>query len=230
MDLANHEIRVKDDEPFKERFQRILPVMVDEVCAHMKEMLEVGAIFPSQSPWHNRVVLVYKKDGGLLFCTDFHKLNARSKKDSYMLPQIQKAIESLVGGECFSCLDLKAGFWQIGMDEDLKQYTTFTLGNLGLFEYECMPFRLCNAPVTLQKLMQNCLGELNLTYCLMYLDDVIVFSKMEEEHLKCLCIVFDHFWEHNLRLKPLSVNSSRIRLTIWPIMSLRRACGPPKRI
>ena len=176
--------------------------MVDEVCAHVKEMLEVGAICPSQRPWYNAVVLVHKKDRGLCFCIVFHTLNARTKKDSYPLPQIQEAIESLVGTGYFSCLDLKAGFWQIAMDEASKQYTTFTMGNLGFFEYECMPFELCNAPATFQRLMENCLGELNLTYCLIYLDDVNIFLKMEEEHLQCLHIVFDHFREHNLKLKP----------------------------
>ena len=89
--------------------------MLDEVHAHVKEMLEAGTICPSQSPWCNAVVLVHKKDGGLHFCIDFHKLNARTKKDSYPLPQIQEAIESLVGAGCFSCLDLKVGFWQIDM-------------------------------------------------------------------------------------------------------------------
>ena len=176
------------------------PPMVDEVHEHMKEMLEVGAINPSPSPWCNTVVLVCKKEWGLCFCIDFHKLNARTKKDSYPLSQIQEAIESLVGAGYFSCLGLKVGFWQITMDEVSKQYTAFTMGNLGFFECKCMPFRMCNAPATFQRLMQNCLGELNLTYCLIYLDDVIVFSKMEEEHLKNLHIVFDHFWEHNLRL------------------------------
>ena len=112
-----HEIRVVDDEPFKEQFLRIPPPMVDEVQTHMKEMLEVGAICPSQSPWCNRVMLVCKKDRGLHFCINFHKLNARTKKDSYLLPQIQEAIESLVAVGYFSCLDLKAGFWQITMDE-----------------------------------------------------------------------------------------------------------------
>ena len=70
--------------------------MVDEVHAHVKEMLEVGAIHPSQSPWHNAVVLVCKKDGGLCSCIDFCKLNARTKKDSYPLPQIKEAMESLL--------------------------------------------------------------------------------------------------------------------------------------
>ena len=146
--------------------------MVDEVHTHMKEML-VGAICPRQSPWCSVVVLVHKKDGGLCFCIDFHKLNARTKKDSYPLPQIQDTIESLVGAGCFSCLDLKVGFWQITMDEASKQYTTFTVGTLEFFECKHMPFGMCNAPTTFQRLMQDCLGELNLTYCLIYLDDVI---------------------------------------------------------
>ena len=87
----------------------------------MKELLEVGAIHPSQCPRCNVVILVCKKDGGLHFYIDFHKLNARTKKDSHPLSWIQEAIESLVGVGYFSCLDLKAGFWQIVMDEASKQ-------------------------------------------------------------------------------------------------------------
>ena len=95
--LAKLEIRVVDNKPFKEWFWRITPPMVDEVQTHIKEMLEVGAIHPSQSPWCNAVILVHKKDGGLHFCIDFCKLNSRTKKDSHMLPWIQEAFESLVG-------------------------------------------------------------------------------------------------------------------------------------
>ena len=84
--------------------------MVEEVRAHVKEMLEAGAIHASQSPWCNAIVLIRKKDGGLHFCIDLCKLNTRTKKDSYPLPHIQETIESLVGAEYFSCLDLKAGF------------------------------------------------------------------------------------------------------------------------
>ena len=88
------------------------------------------------------------------------------------------------------------------MDIESKQYTAFTLGSMGLYECESMPFRLCNAPPTFQRLMQNCLGELNLTYCLIYLDDVIVFSEMPEEHLQRMHVVFDHLQEHGIKLKP----------------------------
>ena len=154
-------------------------------------MLECGAIQPSQSAWCNAVVLVRKKDGGLQFCIDFHHLNACMKKDSYPLPRIQEALESLVGAGHFSCLDLKSGFWQIKMEEASKQYTTFTVGNLGVFKCNCMPSGLCNALATFQGLMQNCLGELKLIYCLIYLDDIIVFSWTTEEHLHWLCVVFN---------------------------------------
>ena len=91
-------------------------------------------------PWCNAIVLVSKKDRGLQFCIDFCHLNACMKKDSYPLPRIQRALESLVGAGHFLCLDLKLGFWQIKMEEASKQYTTFTVGNLGLFECNCMPF------------------------------------------------------------------------------------------
>ena len=119
--------------------------MVEEVRNHLREMLESGAIRPSQSTWCNAMVLVRKRDGGLCFCIDFHHLNAHMKKDSYPLPRIQE-----VGTGHFSCLDLKSRFWQIRMDEASKQYTTFTLGNLGFFECSRMPFGLCNALATFQ--------------------------------------------------------------------------------
>ena len=96
--------------------------MVEEVQNHLWEMLESGAIQPSQSAWCNVVVLVRKKDDGLQFFIDFHHLNTCTKKDSYPLPRIQEALESLVGAGHFSCLDLKLGFWQIKMEEASRQY------------------------------------------------------------------------------------------------------------
>ena len=111
-------------------------------------------------------------------------------------------MESMVGTQFFSTMDLKSGFWQVKMAKDSQQYTTFTVGSMGVYEFLRMPYRLCNALVTFQRLMQNCLGELNLTYALIYLDDVIVFSRTEEEHLHCLRVVFTQFLEHGLKLKP----------------------------
>ena len=157
--VTKHKIVLKDPDtsPFKEHFHRIPPPQVDEVREHLKLMLDAGVVRPSNSPWCNAVVLVRKKDGSLRFCIDFRRLNALTVKDSHPLPHICETLESLAGAAHYSTFDLNSGFWQVPM--------------------------VCNTPPTFQKLMQNCLGELNLTYCLIYLDDVIVFSEMPEEHL-----------------------------------------------
>ena len=146
-------------------------------------MLDSGAICPSKSAWCCVVVLVQKKGGGLCFCIDFCHLNTHMKKHSYPLLRIQETLESLVGAGDFSCLDLKSGFWHIQMDESSKQYTAFTLGNYTQL------------------------------YSLIYLDNIVVFSQTTEEHLHYLCIVFDQFREHNLKLKPLECSIFREEIT-----------------
>ena len=199
---TKHKIILKDlDTPaFKERFHRIPPPQLDEVREHLKLMLDARVVRPSNSPWCNAVVLVRKKERSLRFCIDFRRLNALTIKDSHPLPCICETLESLAGAAHYSTFDLNSGFWQVPMDEESKQYTAFTLGSMGLYECESMPFGLCNAPPTFQRLMQNCLGELNLTYCLIYLDDV--FSKTPEEHLHRFRVVFDRLQDHGLKLKP----------------------------
>ena len=201
---TKHKIVLKglDTLPFKERFCRIPPPQLDEVGEHLKLMLDTGVIWPSNSPWCNAVVLVRKKDGSLHFCIDFRKLNSLTVKNSHPLPHICETLESLAGAAHYLTFDMNSGFWQVPMDEESKQYTAFTLGSMGLYECESMPFGLYNAPPTFQRLMQNCLGELNLTYCLIYMDDVIVFSDTPEEHLRRMCVVFNRLCEHGLKLKP----------------------------
>ena len=201
---TKHKIILKDPDtpPFKEHFCRIPPPQFDEVREHLKLMLDAGVIWPSNSPWCNAVVLVRKKDGSLRFCIDFRKLNSLTVKDSHPLPHICETLESLAGAAHFPTFNMNSAFWEVPMDEESKQYTAFTLGSMGLYECESMPFGLYNAPPTFQRLMQNCLGELNLTYCLIYLDDVMVFCDMPEEHLRRMRVVFDCLREHGLKLKP----------------------------
>ena len=190
---AKHKIVLNDPDtpPFKERFRRIPPLQLDEVRAHLKMMLDAGVIQLSNSPWCIAVVLVRKKDGSLRFCINFRRLNSLTVKDSHPLPHICETLESLAGMAHYTTIDMNSGFWQVPMDEESKQYTAFTLGSMGLYECESMPFGLCNTPPTFQRLMLNCLGELNLTYCLIYLHDIIIFSRTEEEHLEWMRVVFD---------------------------------------
>ena len=201
-DTAEHVIELLDTEPFKEQFRCIAPPLEEEVQEHIQEMLDGGTICPSQSPWCNAVVLVCKKDGGLRSCIDFCRLNSQTKKDAYPLLRMQETMESMVGAQFFSTMDLKSGFWQVKMAKDSQQYTAFMVGSMGVYEFLRMPYGLCNAPATFQRLIQNCLDELNLTYALIYLDNVIVFSQTEEEHLHRLRVVFTRFLEHGLKAKP----------------------------
>ena len=218
-----HEIRIENSEPFKEQFRCIPPPLLEEVWTSLWDMLEAGAIHPSQSPWCNVVVLVRKKDGTLCFCVDFRCLNARIKKDLYPLPCIQEVLESMVGSAHLSSMDFKSGFWQIKMAPESQQYIAFMVDNLRIYELTHMPFGLCNAPATFQHLMQNTLGELNLTYCVIYLDDVIIFGRTEEEHLEHLHVVFERFQEFNLKPKPSKCSFSHRRSSTWLTMSHNRA-------
>ena len=124
------------------------------------------------------------------------------RKKTYPLPQMQEMMESMVGARFFSTIDLKSRFWQVKMSEKSRQYTAFTVGSMGISEFLQMQYSLCNAPATFQQLMENCLGELHLTYALIYLDYIIVFPRTEEDHLTQLWVVFQCFLEHGLKLKP----------------------------
>ena len=99
-------------------------------------------------------------------------------------------------------MDLKSGFSQVKVSEDSRQYTAFTVGSMDVYKFLRMPYSLCNMLVMFQCLMQNCLGELNLSFAIVYLEDVIVYLEMLEDHLTWLQAVFDHFAHHRLKLKP----------------------------
>ena len=200
--MVKHEIKLNDYTPFKERYRRILPHQYKEVKKYLKEMLEIGAIRKSNSPWANAVVLVRKKDGSLRFCIDLCWLNSCTIKDAYSLPRIELTLVCLGGSIIFTSLDLKSGYWQVEMDEMSKQLTAFTVGPLGFYECERMPFGLTNAPATFHRLMESCLGDLHLNWCIIYLDDITVFSKTPKEHIERLRGVFTKLVAAGLKLKP----------------------------
>jgi len=201
-DIVKHKIVLNDETPFKQPYRRIPPAMYEEVRQHLKEMLAAGAIRESESPYSSNVVLVRKKDNSLRFCLDYRILNSKTRKDAYMLPRFDDTVDTLAGSKFFSKLDLRSGYWQVEMEEESKDKTAFSVGNLGFYECERLSFGLCNAPATFQRLMEKCMGELHLRECLIFIDDVLIFSKTFEEHIKRLEAVFGRLEQHNLKLKP----------------------------
>ena len=159
-------------------------------------------IRPSSSPWASPIVLVKKKDGSTRFCVDYRKVNKVTRKDAYPLPRVDDTLDTLAGAKWFSTLDLISGYWQVEMHPDDREKTAFCTLE-GLFEFNVMPFGLCNGPATFQRLMDMILAGLQWSRCLVYLDDIIIFGTTFEEHLSNLELVFDRLREAKLRLQPV---------------------------
>ena len=229
--LVKHVIKLDNPVPFKERYRRIPPHQFEEVRKHLKEMEDIGAIRRSNSAWASPVVLVKKKDGSLRFCIDLQKLNARTIKDAYSLPRIEESLDCLNGSQIFSSLDLKSGYWQVELEEESIPLTAFTVGPLGFYECVRMPFGLTNAPATFQRLMESCLGELHLSWCIIYLDDVILFSRTPEEHLDRLEGVLRKLRQAGLKLKPSKCEFFHDKITyLGHIVSKKGIEEDPKKI
>ena len=181
---VKHNIKLSDETTFKEPHRRIPPALFQEVREHLTEMIEAGTIRPSNTPYSSNVVIVRKKDDTIRFCIEFRKLNNKTVKDAYAIPRVEDTLHLFAGAKYFTKLDLRSGYWQVEINEKDKHKTAFQVGTLGFYEFNRMPFGLCNAPATFQRLMERCMGELNLRDCLIYLDDVIIFSSTFEKHIQ----------------------------------------------
>ena len=148
------------------------------------------------------MVLVRKKDGGLKICIELHKLNNCTVKDGYAIPRKGDTLDCLHGAVWFYTSDLKSRYWQVELKEEAKPLTAFTMGPYGFWECKRMLFGLTNAPATFERLMECCLGELHLSWCIIYLHNIIMFSWTPEEHLVRLKAVFNKLKEAGLKLKP----------------------------
>ena len=198
--VVKHKIRTGDRVPIKQPLRRIPVSIREEVDKHIDDMLERDVIEPSVSPWAAGVVLAKTKDGTTRFCVDYRKLNDATIKDAYPLPRIDESLDHLSGAQWFSTLDLCSGYWQVELEPEDKAKTAFVTKR-GLFQFNVMPFGLCNAPATFERLMETVLSGLQWDICLIYLDDIIVIAKTFEEMLKNLQQVFGRLSSAGLKLK-----------------------------
>ena len=152
-------------------------------------------------------------------------------KDAYSLPRIEESLDCLNGSKIFTSLDLKSGYWQVELDDESIPLTAFTVGPLGFYECVRMPFGLTNAPATFQRLMESCLGELHLNWCIIYLDDVIVHAKTPQQHLERLKGVFEKLRKAGLKLKPSKCEFFKDRIPyLGHIVSKEGIEADPKKI
>lgn len=189
VNCVQHRIDTGDAEPVKQRYFPTSPAMLAAVNKEVDEMLELGVIRPSSSPWNSPVVMVKKKDGSLRFCFDGRRLNSVTRRDSYPLPFVSDILDRLRDARFLTSIDLKKAFWQIPLSPDSWEKTAFTIPRRGLFEFVVLPFGLHNSPQTLQRLMDNLLGP-KFDNVFVYLDDIIVVSQTFDGHMETLCEVF----------------------------------------
>lgn len=199
-DRVKHEIPVVDDVPVSQPYRRIPPNQYKEVREHISELLKKGVIQESSSPYASPVVLVRKSDGSLRLCVDYRRLNLKTRRDAFPLPRIDESLDALCDAKFFSTIDLASGYHQVAVHEKDRNKTAFTTP-FGLYEYLRMPFGLCNAPATFQRLMQATMSDLVFQIVLVYLDDLLVFSSTFSDHLVRLETVLKRLKETGLKVK-----------------------------
>ena len=206
--VVKHHIELENKTPIRQRPYPTSHENKIKIKQHIDKMLDMGIIEPSTSPFSSPVILVKKAGKNDRFCVDYRKLNAVTHKDSYPLPKIQDTLDALHGAVYFSTLDMRSGYWQIELDEESKELTAFTT-YAGLFHFNVVPFGITTAPSSFQRLMECILRGLNWEICLIYIDDIIVFSRSFSKHLQDLSEVFNRLLAANIKLRPEKCSFAR---------------------
>ncbi|HRO65872.1 MAG TPA: reverse transcriptase family protein, partial [Candidatus Dojkabacteria bacterium] len=189
-----------DTAPIKLPAYRASPLIANEIKKTISQLLGDGLIEKSTSSWSFPVVVVKKADGTYRFCVNYSKLTEKTIKDAYPLPRIDDTLDQLHGAKYFTVCDASSGFWQIPIAENDKEKLAFVT-TFGTYQWKVMPFGFTNAPAVFQRAIQETLdGELFLR-CLVYIDDICIYSKTFEQHIKDILIVFDKLNQHNWKLK-----------------------------
>ena len=206
--LVSHKIDTGDAQPVRQRLRKQAWAHQEIIQNERKELSQTDVVREFNGPWCSNVVIVIKKDGTPRFCIDYRKLNELTKKDAYPLPSIEVCLDALAGSRYFSTFDLRSGYHQIPMEESSVEKTAFVTRE-GTFAFNVMPFGLCNAGATFQRLMDLLMAGITYKICLVYLDDIIVFSRDLNEHLERCKIVFRRLRDAGLKLKVSKCNLVR---------------------
>ena len=202
--LATHYVETPGQNPLRQTPYRIPEAVKEEMRKEIQEMLRLGVIEPSDSPWASPVVLVPKKDGTTRFCVDYRRLNDKTVTDAYPMPRVDELLDRIARGRYLTTIDLCKGYWQIPLaKEDIPKSAFVT--PFGLFQFKVMPFGMKNAPATFQRLVDRLLDGFQDFACA-YLDDIAIYSETWGEHLRHVEAVLDQIRAAGLTLKPEKCN------------------------
>lgn len=198
---TTHKIELTQNKIINRRCYPTTPRKKEILYDQLEEMLSKGVIEPTNSPYASPPVLVERSGKDARFCVDFRELNHITSDESSSLPRVTDALKDISTCKYFSVLDLKKGYWQIPLAAESKKYTAFNTPDGAAYHFNVMPFGLKNAPSTFQKMMTTevLVGFIQ-KFVIVYLDDIIIYSKTKDEHLKHLNLVFERLQMHNLKV------------------------------
>ena len=179
---------------------RMSPLELEECKRQLADFLAKQHVRPSKSPFGAPVLFVRKKDGTLRMCIDYRALNKITVKDRYPMPRADELLDQLLHARVFTKLDLRSGYHQVRVAEEDIPKTAFRT-KFGHFEFTVMPFGLCNAPATFQRMMNDALRPFIDDFVIVYIDDILIFSRNEAEHEEHLRAVLQRLREHKLQAK-----------------------------
>ena len=207
-----HEIHLKTAQPFREAQRNFSEVKKKAIEEQIPEMLAERIIEPASSPYSSQPSIQTKKDGTQRFCIDYRRLNDLTIDAAQPLPVIHQTLKDLGQAKIFSTIDLKSGYWQIPLHPNSRKYTAFATPDGGQYQFRVMPFGLKNAPCTFQNTMKEILGTFWRKFVIAYLDDLIVYSYTEEEHLNHLALIFERLEIYGLSCNPKKCHFGKTKL------------------
>ena len=179
--LIEHDVDVGDSAPIKQHPYRVSPMKKELLDKEVQYMLKNDIIEESQSNWSSPCILVPKHDGGFRFCTDFRKVNDKTKSDSFPIPRIADCIDQIGNAKFVSTFDMLKGYWQVPLTQRAREISAFVTPS-GLYQYKVMPFGMKNAPATFQRMVNKLVRDID--GCEGYIDDVVIYSDNWSDHIR----------------------------------------------